>query len=109
MQRLQHCPHIVRVIDGFVDDTYRYMVMELCFGLDLVDSIMEELVNDDPSQEAAMLVVHPNIPHVSAVFREMLTALVECHANGVGHMVLISPAVRPMLLCGPLHNSVLTV
>jgi len=86
MQRLQHCPHIVRVIDGFVDDTYRYMVMELCFGLDLVDSIMEELVNDDPAQEAAMLVVHPNIPHVSAVFREMLTALVECHANGVGHM-----------------------
>lgn len=43
MNRLRGCTHVVNVVDGYVDKTYRYMVMELCFGLDLVDSIMEVL------------------------------------------------------------------
>jgi len=84
MQRLKDCPHVVRVIDSFVDDTYRYMVMELCYGLDLVDSIVEELSGgDSPSN---MLDFHPNLPHVAAVFREMVTAVAECHEKKVCHM-----------------------
>lgn len=82
MKKLQDCPHIVRVYDGFIDDEYRYMVMELCFGLDLVDSLMEEL----SSVENPHMDMHPNIPHVAAVFREMVTAVSECHQRGVAHM-----------------------
>lgn len=82
MRRLQDCPHVVRVIDGYVGDTHRYMVMELCYGLDLVDSLIEEL-SEGTSSETEM---HPNIAHVSATFREMVTAVAECHENGVAHM-----------------------
>ena len=84
MRRLQDCPHVVRVIDGYVGDTHRYMVMELCYGLDLVDSLIEEL-SEGTSSETEM---HPNIAHVSATFREMVTAVAECHENGVAHMVM---------------------
>jgi serine/threonine protein kinase len=83
MMRLHLCPHVVRVIDGFVDDTYRYMVMELCFGLDLVDSILEEL-REEGGQ--TMVDFHPNVAHVAAVFRDMVLAVGECHANSVYHM-----------------------
>jgi serine/threonine protein kinase len=81
MQRLQDCPHVVHVTDTFADDSYHYIVMELCFGLDLVDSLMEELHID-----GEMLDSHPNIPHVAAVFREMVKAVGECHERHVCHM-----------------------
>jgi len=105
LQRLQGCRHIVKVIDGFVDDTYRYMVMEICFGLDLVDSIVEELSIDDHGIPD----IHPNIPHVAAVFREMVNAIAECHevlprpiisqTGQTGGLILMSPAavaIRPV-------------
>jgi serine/threonine protein kinase len=77
MKRLQDCPHVVHVKDAFADDTYHYIVMELCFGLDLVDSLLEELHGRD---------AHPNVPHVAAVFREMVKAVAECHEKRVCHM-----------------------
>jgi len=83
MQRLRGCPHVVQVIDAFADEKYRYVVMELCYGLDLVDAIFEELATggDEP-------VIDPNnhIPHIAAVFREMVAAVAECHKNKVYHM-----------------------
>eukprot|EP00928_Gymnodinium_smaydae_P037868 TRINITY_DN26235_c0_g1_i1.p1 TRINITY_DN26235_c0_g1~~TRINITY_DN26235_c0_g1_i1.p1 ORF type:complete len:601 (-),score=40.80 TRINITY_DN26235_c0_g1_i1:66-1868(-) len=81
MLRLQHCPHVVQVTEAFVDDTYRYMVMEACFGLDLIDSLIEELTCDGKPSDC-----HPHIPHVAAVFREMVTAVAECHDKQICHM-----------------------
>ena len=64
------CEHVVQVKDAFVDDEYRYLVLELCFGLDLVDSIIEELAGDDgDGLSDGMLEYHQNVPHVAAVFR----------------------------------------
>lgn len=82
MQRLQGCPHVVHVVDAFVDEEYRYVVMELCHGLDLVDAIFEELSEG----EAPAIDPSKHIPHVAAVFREMVLAVAECHANKVYHM-----------------------
>mmetsp|Transcript_86252 Transcript_86252/g.142826 ORF Transcript_86252/g.142826 Transcript_86252/m.142826 type:complete len:633 (+) Transcript_86252:15-1913(+) len=83
MQRLRGCPHIIQVIDAFADDRYRYVVMELCYGLDLVDAIFEELAtgSDEP-----MIDPSNHIPHIAAVFREMVTAVAECHRHKVYHM-----------------------
>eukprot|EP00928_Gymnodinium_smaydae_P053730 TRINITY_DN37656_c0_g1_i1.p1 TRINITY_DN37656_c0_g1~~TRINITY_DN37656_c0_g1_i1.p1 ORF type:complete len:666 (+),score=95.08 TRINITY_DN37656_c0_g1_i1:61-1998(+) len=83
MQRLRGCPHVVQVIDAFADEQYRYLVMELCYGLDLVDAIFEELAEGDEEP-----VVDPNkhIPHIAAVFREMIYAVAECHRNHIYHM-----------------------
>jgi len=73
----------VQVIDAFADEKYRYVVMELCYGLDLVDAIFEELATggDEP-------VIDPSnhVPHIAAVFREMVTAVEECHDCKVYHM-----------------------
>jgi len=83
MQRLRGCPHIVQVVEAFADEKYRYVVMELCYGLDLVDAIFEELATggDEP-----MIVPSSHIPHIAAVFREMVQAVAECHKNKVYHM-----------------------
>lgn len=40
--------------------------------------LLQELSSDD-SAEVKMSTVHPNLPHVAAVFREMVTAVHECH------------------------------
>jgi serine/threonine protein kinase len=82
MQRLRGCPHVVQIVDAFADEQYCYVVMELCYGLDLVDAI-QELVHgeDNPSADAKK-----HMSHIAAVFREMVTAVLECHANNVYHM-----------------------
>ena len=81
MTRLHDAPHVVRVIDAYIDDTYRYLVMEICYGLDLVDSIIEELQGEDDTP--SLQEHHSNVPHVAAVFREMVTAVKECHERGL--------------------------
>ena len=43
LERLLGSPHVINVLDAFMDNQYRYIVLELCFGLDLVDSLIEEL------------------------------------------------------------------
>merc|ERR1719253_231855 len=57
--------------------------MELCYGLDLVDAIFEELASgdDEPAIDPSS-----HVPHIAAVFREMVTAVQECHENKVYHM-----------------------
>ena len=82
----RRCPHVVNVLGGFADDNHRYMVLELCFGLDLIDSIVEELSADPSSSDQTPAQMHPNVSHVSAVFREMVTAVDEVHQKGVAHM-----------------------
>jgi len=70
LKLVEGCDHVVKLKDAFVDDTYRYLVLELCFGLDLVDSIIEELAGDDgDGMGGRQLEHHQNVPHVAAVFR----------------------------------------
>merc|ERR1719183_2462514 len=57
--------------------------MELCYGLDLVDAIFEELAT---GQDQDVIDPRSHIPHIAAVFREMVTAVGECHKNHVYHM-----------------------
>eukprot|EP00929_Paragymnodinium_shiwhaense_P068461 TRINITY_DN34436_c0_g1_i1.p1 TRINITY_DN34436_c0_g1~~TRINITY_DN34436_c0_g1_i1.p1 ORF type:complete len:712 (-),score=138.02 TRINITY_DN34436_c0_g1_i1:480-2615(-) len=83
VRSLQDCPHVVRVIDAFVGETYRYLVLELCFGLDLVDSLLEEL---STREQQGLLDKHPNLPHLAAVFKEMVQAVAQCHSNDICHM-----------------------
>ena len=74
---------MLNVVAGFVDDEYRYIVLELCSGLDLVDSLIAEL----SLESGELLMMHPNVPHVSAVFREMVRAVGQVHSQGIAHMV----------------------
>jgi CRP-like cAMP-binding protein len=85
MQRLRGCPHVVQVVDAYADEKYRYVVMELCYGLDLVDAIFEELATA-AGEDEPVINPHDHIPHIAAVFREMVTAVGECHQNKVYHM-----------------------
>ena len=76
MWKLKDCDHVVKIKDAFVDNEYRYLVLELCFGLDLVDSIIEELSGEDLPGNNQLLDYHENVPHVAAVFRYNLTLCV---------------------------------
>lgn len=83
MMKLDH-PNILRLIDYFEDPKYVYLVLELCTGGELFDRI---IANKFYNEEDGWM-----------IFRQVMSALHYCHANGVVHrdlkpenFIMISP------------------
>lgn len=83
MMKLDH-PNILRLIDYFEDPKYVYLVLELCSGGELFDRI---IANKFYNEEDGRM-----------IFRQIMSALHYCHANGVVHrdlkpenFIMISP------------------
>ena len=70
LRQMDH-PNIVRIYEYFQDETYLYIVMELCEGGELLDKIVEKTVL--PEAEVAMYM------------RQLLSAVLYCHTKHIVH------------------------
>ncbi|KAJ6840468.1 calcium-dependent protein kinase 18 isoform X2 [Iris pallida] len=73
LQALKGHENVVHFHNAFEDDSYVYIVMELCEGGELLDRILAKKDSRYTEKDAAIVV------------RQMLKVAAECHLNGLVH------------------------
>ncbi|XWS42170.1 hypothetical protein CRYUN_Cryun17cG0145100 [Craigia yunnanensis] len=73
LEALQGHENVVQFYNAFEDDTYVYIVMELCEGGELLDRILAKKGSRYSEKDAAVVV------------RQMLKVAAECHLRGLVH------------------------
>ncbi|OAY57544.1 calcium-dependent protein kinase 28 [Manihot esculenta] len=73
LQELAGHENVVQFYDAFEDDSYVYIVMELCEGGELLDRILAKKDSRYTEKDAAVIV------------RQMLKVAAECHLHGLVH------------------------
>ncbi|KAK9164460.1 hypothetical protein Syun_005362 [Stephania yunnanensis] len=73
LQALTGHENVVQFYNAFEDDTYVYIVMELCEGGELLDRILAKKDSRYSEKDAAIIV------------RQMLKVAAECHLHGLVH------------------------
>ncbi|KAK9129516.1 hypothetical protein Sjap_010003 [Stephania japonica] len=73
LQALTGHENVVQFYNAFEDDTYVYIVMELCEGGELLDRILAKKDSRYTEKDAAIIV------------RQMLKVAAECHLHGLVH------------------------
>jgi serine/threonine protein kinase len=64
-------PNLIRLKEAFTDDTFVFLVLDLCEGGDL----LQHVLNHGPLDE----------PTCALVFAQIASALAHCHARGIAH------------------------
>ena len=74
MIKLDH-PNIIKLYEVYENETYVYIIMELCTGGELFDRIID---NTDQGKQFSE-------KQAAAIFQQMMSAINYCHKNGIVH------------------------
>ena len=74
MIKLDH-PNIIKLYEYYETETFIYLIMELCTGGELFDTIIERTESGKPYTEK----------EAAVIFKQMMSAINYCHSNKIVH------------------------
>ena len=74
MIQLDH-PNIIKLYEYYETETFIYLIMELCTGGELFDTIIERTESGKPFTEK----------EAAVIFKQMMSAINYCHSNKIVH------------------------